>query len=325
MTGRIAIAGASGLVGANIAKLALARGYEVEGAMRHVEGARAGLMALPGAERLKLHTADMAREGAFDDVVKGADGVFIASLIPTYLTRDGVAARELDDARGWAEIIKPTVDGCLNIMNSAIAAGIKDIVICSSTSSTNPVPPVPVKNEVDHWSDADEQCAAKKYTSAAKTVMEREAMALAAKHGVRLRILLPTIMLGPPLLPEHGTSGMLAALKRMLRGEKGLHDVAPNDSVSMAHIDDIAALFMAAYESPTAEGRYYAVRESWHWNDVYRTLKKIEPSITIPPLFEGEQATPTRFDFTRRDSLGVKMRDIPEILGDAVAWAKSDS
>ncbi len=293
--------------------------------MRNVDGPRAALTALPGGERLSLHAADMAVKGAFDDVVKDVDGVIIASLIPTYLTVDGVAARELDDKRGWAEIIQPTVDGCLNIMHSAIAAGIKDIVICSSTSSTNPTPPVPVKNEVDHWSDVEQQCADKKYTSAAKTVMEHEAMALAAVAGVRLRILLPTIMLGPPLLLEHATSGVLAALKRMLRGEKDLHDVAPNDSVSMTHIDDIAALFMAAYESPTAEGRYYAVRESWHWNDVYRMLKKIEPSLAIPPLFEGEEVTPTQFDFTRRDSLGIKLRDIPDILTDAVAWAKANT
>ncbi len=324
MPSRLAVAGASGLVGANIVKLALARGYEVTGAMRNPEGPAAHLMDLPGAaERLTLLSADMSEDGAFDETVAGADGVFIACLVPVYAAPDGTPARELDDARGWAEIIRPTVDGCLNIMRSAIRAGVRDIVICSSTSSTNPVPPVPVKNEVDHWSDVDEQCRAKKYTSATKTVMEHEAMALAAEHGVRLRILLPTLMLGPMVLPEHGERHFMAALARMLRGEKGLHDRAPNDSTSMAHIEDVAALFLAAYESPTAEGRYYAVRESWHWNDIYRELQRIEPSINIPPLYEGEEAAPTGFDFTRRDSLGVPMRDIPEVLEDSVAWLKA--
>ena len=133
----------------------------------------------------------------------------------------------------------------------------------------------------------------------------------AAEHGARLRILLPTGMFGPMVLPKHGDEGFMSALKRMLRGEKGRHDQAPNDSTSMAHIEDVAALFLAAYESPTAEGRYYALRESWHWNDIYRTLRQIEPSLHIPPLYEGEQAEPIGFDFTRRDSLGVKMRDIP--------------
>lgn len=325
MTKTVAVAGASGLVGANIVKAALARGYRVNGAMRNPDAAAGELMALPGAaDRLALSAADMLADGSFDAVVRGVDGVFIACLIPVYAAPDGTPARELDDARGWAEIIQPTVDGCLNIMRSAIRAGVRDIVICSSTSSTNPVPPVAVKNEVDHWSDAAEQCAANKYTSATKTVMERQAMALAAEHGVRLRILLPTGMLGPMVLARHGDEGFMGMLKRMLRGEKGRHERAPNDSTSMAHIEDVAALFLAAYESPTAEGRYFAVRESWHWNDIYRTLGEIEPSLTLPPLYEGEPAAPTGFDFTRRDSLGVTMRDIPEVLAAAVAWAKAN-
>ncbi len=325
MTGKIAVAGASGLVGANIVKAALAKGYEVTGAMRDPAGPAPHLMALPGAaERLTLTSADMMAEGSFDAAVQDADGVFITCLIPVYAAPDGTPARELDDARGYAEIINPTVNGCLNIMRSAIRAGVKDIVIGSSTSSTNPIPPVAVKNEVDHWSDADQQCAAKKYTSATKTVMEKAAMALAAEHGVRLRIMLPTLMLGPMVLPAHGDEGFMGAIKRMLRGETGRHKVTPNDSSSMAHIEDVAALFLAAYESPTAEGRYYAVRESWHWNDIYAALREIEPSLTLPPPYEGDPAAPTGFDFTRRDSLGVKMRDIPEILADAVAWAKAN-
>ncbi len=323
MPDKIVIAGASGLVGANIVKAALVRGYQVTGAMRNPERAEQYLSDLPGAqERLLLETADMSIDGSFDEMVQGANGVFITCLVPVYAAPDGKRAVEMDDARGYAEIINPTVNGCLNIMRSAIEAGVKDIVICSSTSSTNPVPGVAVKNEVDHWSDARQQCAAKKYTSATKTVMEKAAMALAADNGVRLRIMLPTMMLGSMLLPQHGNEGFMAAIKRMLQGETGRHDVTPNNSSSMAHIEDVAALFMAAYENPSAAGRYFAVRESWHWNDIYAALRSIEPSMQIPQPHVGEPAQPTGFDFTRRDSLGVTMRDIPEILADAVAWAK---
>ena len=92
----------------------------------------------------------------------------------------------------------------------------------------------------------------------------------------------------------------------------------------MAHIGDVAALFLAAYENPDAEGRYFAVRESWHWNDIYAELARIDPSLKLPPPYDGEQAAPTGFDFARRDSLGVKMRDVPEILRDAVNWARAN-
>jgi nucleoside-diphosphate-sugar epimerase len=325
MPDKIVVAGASGLVGANIVKTALARGYHVKGAMRKPTGPDKYLCQLPGAqERLSLVTGDMNVEGSFDDIMKSASGAFITCLVPVYSAPDGTPAVELNEERGYSEIIKPTVDGCLNIMRSAIDAGIKDIVICSSTSSTNPVPPVAIKNEVDHWSDAAQQCADKKYTSATKTIMEKSAMALAAEHGVRLRIMLPTLMLGPMILPQHGDEGFMAAIKRMLQGRTGRHKETPNTSSSMAHIEDVAALFIAAYESPTAEGRYFAVRESWHWNDIYAALHKIEPTMNLPKPYDGEPTPPTGFDFSRRDSLGVKMRDIPDILADAVSWAKEN-
>ncbi len=321
---KIAVAGASGLVGANVTKAALARGYDVTGAMRHPDAAAPQLMALPGAEsRLRLKAADMMDEGAFDEVVQGVDGLFITCLIPVYAAPDGTPARELDDARGYSEIINPTVEGCLNILRSSARAGVKDVVIGSSTSSTNPIPPVPVKNEVEHWSDADQQCAAKKYTSAAKTVMEKAAFRLAAEQGIRLRIMLPTLMLGPMVLLKHGDEGFMGAIKTMLQGGIGRHKTTPNDSASMAHIDDVAALFLAALESPTAEGRYYALRESWHWNDIYAELRRIEPSITGPSPYEGTPVAPTAFDFQRRNSLGVAFREIPDILADAVAWSRA--
>lgn len=324
MPDKIVVAGGSGLVGANIIKAGLARGYHVAGAMRHTDGPAKYLFELPGAqEHLSIEAADMNIDGSFDRIVQDAKGVFITCLIPVYAAPDGTPAVELDDARGYEEIINPTVNGCLNIMRSAIKAGVKDIVIGSSTSSTNPVPSVAVKNETDHWSVADQQCAAKKYTSATKTVMEKAAMALASEHGVRLRVMLPTMMLGPMVLPKHGDEGFMADIKHMLRGQSGRHKVTPNNSSSMAHIEDIADLFLAAYESPTAEGRYFAVRESWHWNDIYAALRDIEPSMTIPEPYQGALAEPTGFDFTRRDSLGVKMRDIPEILADAVQWCKA--
>jgi nucleoside-diphosphate-sugar epimerase len=162
------------------------------------------LRALPGAsEWLSLSSADMSEKDAFDEGLSGVDCVFIACLIPTYAGPSGKPAREMVDAQGYAEIVMPTVNGCLNIMRAAARHGVPSVVICSSTSSTNPVPPVPIKNEVDHWSDEREQCRAKKYTSATETVMEKAAIELAEEERLRLSIILPTGMFGPVILPEH--------------------------------------------------------------------------------------------------------------------------
>ena len=323
----LAVAGASGLVGSNIVKAALARGYRVNGTLRdHTAPTKAPyLQALPGgAERLNLFSAEMGDSEAFDVATAGADAVFIACLIPVYAGPSGKPAREMDDEQGYAEIITPTVEGCLNIMRSAARNNVKNVVICSSTSSTNPIPSVPFKNEVDHWSDEHEQCRAKKYTSATKTVMEKAAMAFAEEHGMRLNIILPTGMYGPVVLPEHMNGNPHVWLRRVLKGGEPRHTKTPNDSSSLSHLEDLASLFMAVYENPAAEGRYFGVYDSWHWQDIYAELKRILPDMPMPEPIDGEPAKPTGFDFTRRDSLGVKMRDIPTTLRDTVEWLKTE-
>jgi len=322
----VCIVGASGLVGSNIVKLALERGYEVRGTMRDKDAPTKApfLQALPGAsERLTLASADMSDEDAFDEVLSGTDCVFIASLIPTYTGPSGKPAREMDDAQGYAEIIMPTVNGCLNILRAAARQGVPNVVICSSTSSTNPVPPAPVKNEVDHWSDEGEQCRAKKYTSATKTVMEKAAIELAQQRGMRLSIVLPTGMFGPVILPEHMDGNPHRWLRSLIEGGPGRHEKIPNDSSSLIHLHDLAALFLAAYENPDASGRYFGVYDSWHWQDIYAELRKLLPEMQMPEPLTESPVPATGFDFTRRDSLGVALRDIPTTLRETVEWVRS--
>lgn len=322
----VCVVGASGLVGSNIVKAALARGYTVRGTMRDKDAPTKApyLMALPGAaERLSLYSADMDDSSSFDEALTGADGVFIASLIPTYFGPSGKPAKEMEDEQGYEEIIMPTVIGCLNIMQSAARHDIKKVVICSSTSSTNPIPAVANKNEEDHWSNEVEQCAAKKYTSAAKTVMEKEAMLFAEDNGMRLSIFLPTGMYGPVVLPEHMKGSPQSWLQALINGEAGNHTSVPNNSTSMIHLEDLAAMFLAAYENPNASGRYFGVYDSWHWQDVYAELQKILPDMVMPAPLTEPAVEATSFDFTRRDSLGVKVRDIPTMLRDTIEWIKT--
>lgn len=84
--GTICVVGASGLVGSNITKAALARSYSVKGTFRDVTDPKKApyLLALPGGEHLELFSADMANPGSFDPFLENVDCVFISSLIPTY-------------------------------------------------------------------------------------------------------------------------------------------------------------------------------------------------------------------------------------------------
>ena len=43
----------------------------------------------------------------------------------------------------------------------------------------------------------------------------------------------------------------------------------------------------------------------------------------MPEAITDTPAVPTTFDFTRRDSLGVVIRDFPTILRETVEWIRS--
>lgn len=323
----VCVAGATGLVGANIVKAALSHGYHVHGTLRDLSDSvkTNSLQALTNAQAgLTLFEADMTAPDSFNAAMKGADCLFIACLIPIYVGPSGKRATEMDDEQGYAEIIMPTVDGCLNLMRTALSNDVKNIIICSSTSSTNPPTPVALKNETEHWSDETIQCAAKKYTSAAKTVMEKAAMSFAEDNGQRLSILLPTLMLGPAVIPGQDDEGFQGSIKKMLQGGPPRYAQIPNSSISMIHVQDLAELFIAAYENPNASGRYFGVYDSWHLQDIFAELAKLMPGAEMPKPIADEPVEPTGFDTTRRDSLGVAVRDIPTLLRDVVELYRTD-
>ena len=326
MAKTICVAGASGLVGSSIVKEALFRGYNVHGTLRDATAKEKVhyLNLLEGSNNLKLFSADMQTTSTFDEALKGTDAVFITCLIPTYKGPTGVLAKEMEYEQGYEEIIRPTVDGCVGILKSAHKQGVRQAVICSSTSSTNPVPAVTIKNEIDHWSDEQEQCRSKKFTSAAKTVMEKAAMHFAKEHNIRLSIILPTGLYGQAILPEHMHHNPFAWLQRVIDGGQPRHETTPNDSASMIHLEDLAKLFLAAYENSNASGRYFGVFDSLHWQDIYAECQKILPNMRMPnPLTERAAAT-TGFDFTRRNSLGVTVRDFPTLLRQTIQWLQTN-
>ena len=286
----LTIFGASGLVGSSILREALDRGYHVNGTLRDIEKQDriTRLKSLPSGNNAKFFSADMADISSLNNPLINSDAAIICCLIPTYKGFDGTPAKELDDERGYNEIIKPTVDGCLNILKTAKINNVKNILICSSTSSTNPIPQVLIKNELDHWSDEKEQCNSKKYTSAAKTYMERAAFKFCNENNLRLSVFLPTGLYGPAILPEHLKHNPFLWIKSVLEGGPPRHQKVPNDSASLIHLQDLAKLFLAAYENPSASGRYFGVLESFHWNDIYKECQKLIPDMQMPEPMSGD-------------------------------------
>ena len=94
----------------------------------------------------------------------------------------------------------------------------------------------------------------------------------------------------------------------------------PNDSMSIIHVQDLALLHIACMETEDASGRYFGVNQSWAWEEILAELKKVHPPYNPPPKKYETLNPVTRFNNDRRESLGVKLGSLEDILRDTVKY-----
>lgn len=306
----VCVTGATGFIASHIVKQCLAKGWHVRGTGRAQLGDNhkmEHLPALPGSERFRLVYADLMTEGAFDEVIKGCDGVFhVASPLPV-----GKGAEDPENL-----VLKPAVEGTLNVLRACKKSGtVKTVVVTSSMSAIAPIPEPDIKTE-EHWSDPDGQKERKSFYGAAKTLAERAAYDFVRdqKADFRLVSICPTMVLGPMLQKEPNMT-MMSFCNWLKNGRPGGR--CPNDSMSFVYVEDCAAQHVAAMEKQDVKGRYMSLESSLHWNDLDLLLKKIHPGMPAASPCEGVPVKPTQFDRTRQDSLGVELKKVPEILENA--------
>lgn len=303
MTDTICVLGVSGFVGSHVAAAALAKGYHVKGGLRAPEtrdtdwlDAMAASQAKDGA-KLNLHhyeIGDAASTGALlDDTI----GVICSA---------GTEKQE----PATTEIMMLMAD---SVCDAAITRGIP-AVFTSSTGSTNPPDGDPaLKNEIDHWSDETVQLEQGKHAPLGKTRLDKIVLAKSAAHdNFRGCTINPSMICGPcwQREPVRGLKSYAAIVK----GER-LAEQVPNGSMSMIDARDLAALPIAALLNPKAEGRYFGVKQSWHWRDILAAIEKHVPDYKMPPFDDSETPVrPTAFDTSRRDSLGVSVRGLDDIM-----------
>ena len=148
--------------------------------------------------------------------------------------------------------------------------------------------------------------------------MEKKAIKFCEENKIRLCIFLPTGLYGELLIPEHLKHNPYSWLNSLLNGGEPRHATCPDDSISMIHTEDLAELILTASEHDVFEGRFFGVYESLHWEDIYRECEIQIPDMIKPIYPTARTAKPTKFDFSRRNSLGVALRDFPTMLAQTI-------
>ncbi|PSR99661.1 Dihydroflavonol 4-reductase [Actinidia chinensis var. chinensis] len=299
----VCVTGASGFIGSWLVMRLLERGYYIRATVRDPANMSKvkHLLDLPNAGTyLSLWKADLTEEGSFDDAIHGCAGVFHVATPMEFIS-------VMDPE---SEVIKPTVNGALNIMRSCSKAKTVKRVIYTSTTGTIVIQQHP-QSEYDEsfWTDVD-FCKAQKMTGwmyfVAKTMAEKAAWEFAKENDLDLVTIQPSIVLGPFITPSRPTS-IEISIALITRNEAFYPMLTQARAV---HLDDLCNAHIYLLEYPQASGRYICSSHCFTIFDIAKWLSQKYPECDIPTKFEGvdESLKPIPCSSKKLVDLGFKFK-----------------
>lgn len=247
MPDRVLLTGISGFLGGHVALALLNAGYAVRGSLRdtaRAPGVRAALRSA-GADvsNLQFVALDLLRDHGWREAAEGCRYLLhVASPLTIRMPENR------DD------LIRPAVEGTRRALAAALAAGIERIVLTSSTAAImygHPRTRAEPFTEAD-WSRTDGE-GVSAYTES-KTRAELEAWSIMEATGRRddLATINPTVILGPLLDDDIGTSAVM--VKRLLDGSA---PAVPRFNFGIVDVRDVATLHLNAMRMPRAGGQRF--------------------------------------------------------------------
>ncbi|MCW5770754.1 MAG: NAD-dependent epimerase/dehydratase family protein [Rhodospirillaceae bacterium] len=325
--GAVLVTGATGFVGAAVARRLLSEGAQLRFLVRAGSDTR-NIDGLPGERAV----GDLGDPASLARAVAGCEAVF------------HVAA----DYRLWvprpAEIYRANVDGSAALVRAAAKAGVGRIVYCSSVAvlgtdkSGRPADedtPVALADMIGHYKRS-------------KFLAEEAVRDLAAK-GAPVVIVNPSTPVGPRDIKPTPTGRLIrdAALGKM--------PAYVDTGLNIVHVDDVAEGHLLAYAKGRIGERYVLGGDDMSLRDILAVIAaaagRKPPSVRLPrralyplaylvegwarlvskrePLFtvDGLRMAAKRMYFSSakaRRELGYAPRPGAEALRDAVAWIKAE-
>ncbi|XP_028768008.1 tetraketide alpha-pyrone reductase 1-like [Neltuma alba] len=307
--GRVCVTGASGFLASWLIKRLLSSGYHVTATVRDLgnEKKLQHLQKLEGAkERLRLVKADLMVEGSFDDAIMGCTGVFH--------TASPVLKPSSDPKE---EILKPAIEGTLNVLRSCgKSKSLRRVVLTSSSSAARVRddfdPNVPI--DESSWSSTQLCDKLEIWYALSKTMAERAAWDFCRDNGIDLVTVLPSFVIGPSLPPQLCSTA--SDVLGLLQGESekfGWHG-----RMGYVHIDDVALCHILVYENEAASGRYLCSSTVLDNHDLAALLALRFPWLPIPTRFEKHDRPYYELNTSKIRNLGLKFRSVEEMFDDCV-------
>ena len=265
MTETILLTGISGFIAKHVAVKLLNAGYAVRGTVRRLDRAEEVQSAVAphltaGAGGLSFVQADLESDAGWAEAMAGvAAVVHTASPFPLAQPRDEQM------------LIRPAMEGTLRVLKAAQSAGVRRVVLTSSSVAVlNDGKPGVLQDESD-WCDVS--LPGTTAYAKSKTLAERAAWEFARGTGMALTTINPGLVLGPPLDIHYGSS--LRVVERLL---KGRDPMVPDFGPPVVDVRDVAEMHLRALQRPeTAGKRFIAVSGPMQFPEMARALKAAYP------------------------------------------------
>uniref|UniRef100_A0ACD5ZD84 Uncharacterized protein n=1 Tax=Avena sativa TaxID=4498 RepID=A0ACD5ZD84_AVESA len=341
----VCVTGAGGFIGSWVVKELLRRGYRLRGTARdpgkyctvpcsmlvefisaalldlttarhywfglvcEADAKNAHLLALDGAEeRLALCRADVLNYDSLRAAFSDCHGVF------------HVASPVSNDP----ELVPVAVQGTRNVISAAADAGVRRIVFTSSYGAVHMDPNRSPDTVLDEtcWSDYHYCKQSGNLYCCAKMMAETTATEEAARRGLELAVVVPSITMGPMLQQALNFSSTHVAC--YLTGAKPTY---PNAVAAYTDVRDVARTHVLAYERPDARGRYLCIGAVLHRAHFLKLLKDLFPQYPVTARYEDDgkpMAKPYKFSNQRLRDLGLEFTPLRESLYDTVTCLRKN-
>jgi dihydroflavonol-4-reductase len=186
----------------------------------------------------------------------------------------------LDQPKNEDDLIRPAVDGAMRALRAAHAAGVKRVILTSSTAaiSGSALPAGDISFDETNWTDPTDPDTGAYVRS--KTLAEQAAWNFVSKDApdMHLTTINPGFVLGAPLDQHFGTS--IQVIERLLRGKDPM---LPDIGFSTVDVQDVAEMHVTVINKPETFGQRIMTVDSFlTFKDIAQAVKAAFPSRRIP-------------------------------------------
>ncbi|MEI7552957.1 MAG: aldehyde reductase, partial [Verrucomicrobiota bacterium] len=241
MSERVLLTGVTGYIGQHCAAELLKHGYEVVGTVRSrskADTTKSALAKVASIDRLTFVEADLLADPGWEQAMKGC--TYVLHVASPFLLAEPTDENEL---------ITPAVEGTRRVITAAQKAGIKRLVLTSSTFAIIAGKDTGRYGPGD-WSDTAANIGA---YAKSKTLAERAAWEAVKGGNLELTVINPGAVFGPSL----GAKLEGQSVTMMTKMIEGKIPMIPDMAMGMVDVRDVARLHVAAMTASGAAGKRF--------------------------------------------------------------------